>query len=189
VDGLKVENVYKVSNLFSPEDLKIIDELAQNSRPKALQTVLGRHTFSFDLPQDILNKLREKLEPLLGTKIENLACTYADYRKEYGDPDLPPHMDVTIDGFMVDYQLKSNTSWGIGVETELFFIEDNEALIFNPGEKVHWRPHKKFEDGEYVGMMFFKFADSNGEVKRTENSYAADHPIFDDAKAFRNSLD
>jgi hypothetical protein len=183
-----MENIYKIPNLFSPEDLKTINDLVQNSRPKSLQDILGRHTFSFDLPEHILNRLREKLEPLLGTKIENLACTYADYRKEYGDPNLPPHTDLTVGDFMIDYQLKSNTSWGIGVETEVFFIEDNEALIFNPGEKVHWRPYKKFENEEYVGMIFFKFANGDGAVRHAERAYSPDHPIFDEAKAFRNSL-
>lgn len=87
---------------------------------------------------------------------------YAEYStKSGGSPMLNPHWDVSDNSTLIlDYQLESNISWPIKVESEVFELEDNSGLLFDSVENIHYRPARNFLDDEFVKMLFFRFSSS-----------------------------
>lgn len=183
-----MKEAYRISNFFSEEDLAVINKIVDNATMEKEDIVLGRALYIVSLPYDILGRVGEKVSAILGKELRIGSASYAEYRKEYGQPNLPPHYDGDNNDLIVDFQLKSNTSWGIGLDTEFFPMEDNEAIAFNPNERAHWRPHKEFLDGEYIGVIFFRFPDSTGAIDYSHKRYSQNDPIFDEARAYRDSL-
>lgn len=153
-----MQNVHKVLNLFSSEEIEEIDKSL--SLPRGMEMVFheyGRLIYSVPLSDKLLKSVKDKAELLLNTKLDDIRYVFVDYSSKYGEPNLPPHFDGDNNSVIVDYQYRSNTSWGLGIDTSFFNMEDNSALIFNPNEYPHWRPHKTFKDGEYITMIFFRF--------------------------------
>lgn len=117
--------------------------------------------------------------------IVGAAC--ARYTADAGDPNLPPHFDGDSTDMIATIQIESNKTWGVGVDLEVYEIEDSDAVLFHPNESIHWRPHADFQDGEYVLVMFMRFK----LPKITDYShkrYSQDDPIFDEVKAYRDSF-
>lgn len=119
--------------------------------------------------------------------LELRAIDTVEYNSEFGEPSLPPHYDGDNTEVIVNYQLSSNTNWGVGVDEQVFYIEDNTAIAFNPNEHIHWRPIKKFEPGEYVRMVFFRFYDPRNHKDNTHLKLSQDDPVFDKIRAIRES--
>lgn len=111
----------------------------------------------------------------------------AVYSSEFGEPNLVPHYDGDDNMIVFDYQLKSNTSWGIGVDLGVEELVDNSAIAFDPNETIHWRPHKKFEEGERIIMLFFRLFDVS-QIERVDRRLDRKDPAFDAVRAFRDSL-
>jgi hypothetical protein len=114
-----------------------------------------------NLPEDIIGKLYYTVKNSSDEEFPNLAfgfVIYAEYSKKYGNnPMLDPHFDISdAHTIILDYQLESNTSWDITVESETFSIYDNSGLLFEPEGNVHYRPIKKFDDGEFIKMLFIR---------------------------------
>lgn len=166
----------------------LVDNTTEENRD--LQQDLGRLNYhNVIVPKAITDKLTDIVNGLYDKKlITRNSPLCVDYSAKYGKPDLPPHFDGDTNEIIVDFQLSSNTSWDLGLGIEVYSIEDNSALIFNPNTNIHWRPHKQFEDGEYVRMLFFRFFDPANIVDHSDVSYDRNHPIFDEVKAFRDSL-
>lgn len=187
-----MENVYKVSEFLLPEELREIEytltdkNLWARRSEKKEDPTLGRIMYTAQLPQDILRAIENRVSTLLGRSVRNISLVFAEYEARHGQPNLPPHFDGDNNDVIVDYQYRSNTSWGLGVGTECFELEDNEALIFNPNQYPHWRPRKEFKDGEFVTMIFFRFPDSSIDYGHLNLNQA--DPIFDEAKAARDLL-
>lgn len=110
-----------------------------------------------------------------------------EYSSEFGEPNLPPHYDGDNTEVIVNYQLKSNTNWGVGVDEQVFYIEDNTAIAFNPNEHIHWRPIKKFEPGEYVRMVFFRFYDPRNHKDNSHLRLSQDSVVFEKINHIRNN--
>jgi hypothetical protein len=187
-----MENVYKVPNFLLPEEIEEIDRILADENLWAIRSEkkkdpdLGRVVFT-------VSNVIKKAEKALNKTIMNpegtaLSCTFAHYESSHGQPNLAPHFDGDNNSVIIDYQYKSNTSWPIGLDTEIFEMQDNEALIFNPNQYPHWRPHKNFQDGEFVTMIFFRFPDFSGATDYSHLQLNQADPIFDKAKAFRDEL-
>jgi hypothetical protein len=119
-------------------------------------------------------------------KMNGAVC--AEYTAKAGDPNLPPHFDGDHTDLIMTYQLSSNKTWGVGVDLNVYDLEDNSAILFHPNESIHWRPHAKFEDGEYVRVMFVRFVIPGENSDFRHKSYDLLHPIFDEVNAYRDSL-
>ncbi len=139
------------------------------------------------LPNSMLESIKMRVELLVGRPLQPMSGMFVDYEAKYGQPNLPPHYDGDTNDLIIDYQYKSNTTWGLGVDKEVFEMEDNEAIIFNPNEYPHWRPHKTFKEGEFVTMIFFRFPDATGEVDYSHMRYSQDDPIFDEVRKIRDA--
>jgi len=115
---------------------------------------LGKIMFDIEIPDTLRDKLKDISTPLGHSTIFHRAG-YAEYSAEWGAPRLVDHMD-SAELFMVDYQLSSNTNWGLVIDGNVYNLKDNEAIAFCPNKQMHGRPKKVFKDGEYVRMLFLE---------------------------------
>jgi hypothetical protein len=191
-------SIKKISNLFTEseishlnKEIKKIQEMSIFKTYSDISGDLGRmNTFIpiSNVSGSISNKVSEVANSIndKSYKLENIL--HVDYRNKYGKPDLPPHFDADTCDLIINFQLSSNTSWDLGLEMKTYGIEDNSALIFNANHYVHWRPHKIFNNDEYVKMVFFRF--KNTEYQ--EDYHYLDKPqgdqFFKKFVDFRNSL-
>jgi hypothetical protein len=184
--------MHKVSNVFTHEELnlmsKLIDERPDEDRE--IQSELGRLSYhNVIVPDSITDRLTQVVHSLFDTKlITRSSPLCVDYSSEYGIPDLPPHFDGDTNELIVDFQLSSNTRWDLGLGLDVYRLEDNSALIFNPNANIHWRPHKQFQDRERIRMLFFRFYNPSNIIDHSDVAYSRDHPIFDQVRVFRDSL-
>jgi hypothetical protein len=112
------------------------------------------------IPKEIINEISEKLVENNFLKYKYCGSSTAWlYNKNLGNPKLTDHIDHTEDEntIMVDYQLDSNTDWAISVENKNYILSNNQALIFCGKKQKHSRPFKKFNDGEFVTNIVFRF--------------------------------
>jgi hypothetical protein len=142
-----------------------------------------------NIPKDIVEKLWDKIKDSVDKSFVDLHYSfviYAEYTKKSGGfPMLTPHFDgSTTSSLILDYQLESNVTWEIGVESEIFELKDNDGLFFDPLENIHYRPIKNFNDEEFVKMLFFRFDSSKPLKDKTPEDYMRLHQIGKD-KGFK----
>ena len=184
-----MKNVYRVDQFLLPNEIQAVNDAVFVSKQIMDDTNLGRIIIGISLPDPVIDAIQERTEKLLNKKLRPLSASYAEYRLEYGQPNLPPHFDGDNNDLIIDYQLNSNTSWGLGVDGELFEMNDNTAIIFNPNEYPHWRPRKEFQEGEFIGVVFFRCPDySWEEVDYSDKSLWQEDNAFDKARSLRDSL-
>jgi hypothetical protein len=129
----------------------------------------------------------EKVKELTGKPYMVVGSATAEYTLKAGKPNLPPHFDGDQTDLIMTYQLPSNRQWGVGVDLKVYDLEDNDGVIFHPNESIHWRPNAEFKDGEFVRVMFIRFMLPSG-TDYSHKAASLDDPIFDEVKAFRDSL-
>jgi hypothetical protein len=184
--------ITKTTDFFSEEDIKALKQTIADLPADSLRKHkdLGRaETMLQDAPAHLLPMLTDLASSIAGEPLSfNWPPLYVEYNVKYGAPVLPPHVDGDFNELIIDYQLESNTRWPIGVNLELYPLEDNEAVIFNPNTNIHWRTHKDFQPDEFVHMLFFRFFRA---AEKSDYSYLPHHPddpMFKEVADFRNSL-
>ena len=181
-------SIVKVNSVFSDKELIYLNNLI-NELPTLDDPNLGRVQNSFGINDLGLNiKIQNLANSLSDKKLRFNSTSYAYYSKAHGEPNLPPHFDSDSTDLIIDYQLEANISWDLGINTELYPLEDNSAIVFNPNTNIHWRPHRRFEDGEYVKMLFFRFIGLDSVSDYSHTDYSLDHDVFKPAREFRDSL-
>jgi hypothetical protein len=180
-----MKNVYESLDFLTQEELAMLDELVSKQTEKRRDKKLGRVVYTISLIDSLAKSIHQKVQGIVGHELPPMSVViFVDYDGQYGQPNLPPHFDGDSNTVIVDYQYKSNTSWGLGVNTTVYEMQDNKAIIFNPNEYPHWRPYKTFQDGEYITMAFFRFI---GQQSYADMRYKQDHEIFDEARKARDS--
>lgn len=194
----------KIENLFTDEELVVLNDSISQSESR-LDPSLGRLMFEETIPRrDKLNteelislsnewiKLTFKLNKiaynLSGEELSLRNAMCVEYNAKYGQPNLPPHFDGDTCDLIINFQLSANTRWHIGLDVELYDLKDNSAVAFNANKSVHWRPIKEFKEGEFVRMIFFRFANNSNPSDYTHMTFSQTDPIFDDVNKFRNSV-
>lgn len=132
----------------------------------------------------LVNSLLEPEEPL--EMIMTPLCVI--YSAEYGEPHLPTHFDGDSTDFIIDYQLTANTAWPLGADLSVYPLKNNQAVGFNPNKTIHWRPEKKFQPGEYVVMIFFRFFNPRNPSDYSHLPHHPEDPIFKEASEYRDSF-
>lgn len=185
-----LNNIYRVDNLFSAEDLQIINESIKSIYEKHQYDIkLGRLKLELNnLPMSIEKKIEAVAESFEDKVFKISSITYVEYSNKYGQPNLPTHFDGDQNNLVFDYQLESSTSWDLGINTELYQLKDNSCVIFNANENVHWRPNKDFKDGEYIKMIFFRIYDVYNRPNYLYLDYLIDDPIFKEINNLRDSM-
>jgi len=199
-------SIWKVNNIFSEEELHDIIEAVKNKKSLFNENFVFQGKVKYELAHGLgidndLGRLKigrieftkkavETLNNLIKDKtdkdlyFDGASCF--EYSKTFGMSNLPAHVDGDSTDLMINFQLESNTSWDLGLDLNLYSLEDNSAVIFNPNEVIHWRPIKNFNDGEFVRMIFFRFTDN-----KTNNSHLPlmqDHEMFAEVKKYRDEL-
>ena len=137
---------------------------------------LGRLDLNeLSLPSNIVDKVIRlaKENCQVDLKIQRLiSVTYAEYNLKYGQPTLEVHKDrdpirngeVTHTGgagVVLTYQLDSNVSWEVGNNKDLYTIPNNGMLVFYPRQDYHWRTIRKWNEGDFVKVLFFEMFTPN----------------------------
>ena len=163
---------------------------------------LGRIQFNINNISDLFPvknlELADKSLTIRLTKLANYisgldltlsSITYVEYSSRYGTPSLPPHYDGDNNDLIINYQFDSNTRWDLGVNFETYEIKNNSALVFNPNKTAHWRPNKIFNDGDFVKMIFFRFAKKENPTDYSDlQKFWPNDEVFKNICEFRNSL-
>ena len=177
-----------ITNVLNKETYHELKALHASLPSGEEQAMYGRMHQGRDLPDSILKAIETVVAPLSDQKLyTHLGAQFVTYSKQYGVPNLPPHFDGDDTEFLFNYQLDSNVSWPLGLNTEAFKMRDNDVVIIRPNRDIHWRPMQTFQDGEYVTMVFvrFRFEETQNPDKYAHMRKSLDDPIFDDAYAYR----
>jgi hypothetical protein len=177
----------KISNIFSKEELNNLT-LITNSSKKDIDPLYGRQkSIKLNLNKNLYAKLNSIVKEVWDVSLIFGGVNYVEYNKEFGVPFLPPHFDGDSSELIVNFQLSSNTTWQVGVDLELFTLEDNSAILFHPNESVHWRPNKIFNNGEYVKMMFFRYS-ANPPKNYSHMNLSVDDVRFNEINNLRDKI-
>ena len=180
-----MDNVHKITDFLLPEELESIESKLEGSTAKEQDAALGRVIYRVPLSGIVLEAIRDRASSATGKKLDRPEVIFAEYAIEHGQPNLPPHFDGDNNSLIINYQYKSNTSWDLGVNSTVYEMIDNTAIIFNPNEYPHWRPHKTFKEGEYITMAFFRFPSPDTDYSHMR--YSQDDEIFMEARKTRDS--
>lgn len=182
-------NIEYIEDLFSAEELEILNNCIKESEVVSDDNELGRLKITLNtVPPEIEKKLEKIASNILKKEMKTSHILYVEYSNKFGQPNLPPHFDADKNSLVFDYQLEANTNWDLGVGTKNYPLKDNSALLFNANENIHWRPIKEFKDGEYVRMIFFRLYDKNNRISYKHLDYKQGDPIFQEAIRFREGL-
>jgi hypothetical protein len=123
------------------------------------------------LPKHLTDKMAVLASKYLpGSYLES--CYFVDYCSEFGNPKLGPHIDNHPASVTIDYQLKANTDWAVGVNGTYYTLKDNQALMIDTNSQIHYRQPKIFSPDEHVYMIFFHFSNGTQEVMSMETRRA-----------------
>ena len=178
-------SIHKIDNLFTDSQISVIKKVLDTTEINN-DTTLGRVVGTMHVEiNEIIGTLLQVVNDISDKRLSLSSMSYAYYDGTYGEPNLPPHIDRDTIDLIIDYQLESNISWDLGINTELYSVKDNNAIAFNPNTNIHWRPHRRFEEGEYVKMLFFRFVGL--DVVSDYYNMEIDESLLDQVKTLRDS--
>lgn len=161
-----------VKNFFSPEEEKQLRDLVETNRllphgsskhaPMIIEQ-MARMQIEFDVPPNIEEKLLKLAKEFVDEDLVLSHFQYLDYYGKYGNgnsPKLPPHLDVEnyYTKVSIDYQMKSNIDWAVVVEGEKFILKDNEVLVFEAADRIHWRDPIILKEDDRCEVIVFHFS-------------------------------
>lgn len=176
--------------MLSQKDVDIIRDAVAHCPTKDRQELYGRYMYRDFIWKErttFMEDMLEKVTELTGKPYRFYGFVVAEYTAAAGKPNLPPHFDGDQTDLIMTYQLSSNRQWGVGVDLNVYDLEDNDGVIFHPNESIHWRPHTEFKDGESVMVMFVRFR-LPIESDYSHLRFSQDDPIFKEVMDFRDSL-
>lgn len=152
-------NPVVIPELFSKRDLKKLRKLLDSKEPiKNWRDIKNnRRVLKYKKLDSYFSK---KLEPI-ARKIFNdptLKSTYSVYL-DYNSPTskLPMHRDNNACTYTIDYCVSQRTPWGVVIEGEEFFIEENQGLAFMGGYDLHGRKKMPDAKNNRVEVIMFHF--------------------------------
>jgi hypothetical protein len=182
-------NPYKINDVFTQNQIDYLTKTIDNTK-KIVDKVLGRaiiKDIKNSFTEDIVNRLHKISKEATGLSLSIDHAFYAEYNKRYGMPNLPPHFDRDKNCLIINFQLSANTSWDLGLNKNIYKIEDNSAVLFDGNAEVHWRPHKVFKEGEYVKMIFIRFFNPKNIIDNSHLETVEDNDFFKNINVFRDS--
>lgn len=160
-------------NFFSAEEEAVLRNLVETNRllepgtsryaPMIIES-MSRSQIEFSIPADIENKLLILAKQFVDDPDLTLThYQYLDYYGKYGkgkSPNLPPHLDTEnyYTKVSIDYQMSSNIDWAVVVEDEKFILKNNEVLVFEAAERIHWRDPVILKQDDRCEVIVFHFS-------------------------------
>lgn len=179
-----------IKNVLSQHEIDFIQNAVADCPTRYKQEIYGRylyHDVVWKERNTFMDTMLNKIIEATGKPYRIYGCGIAEYTADAGKPNLPPHFDGDQTDFIMTYQISSNRQWGVGVDLNVYNLEDNDGVIFHPNESIHWRPHTEFKDGEFVRAMFVRLR-LPVESDYSHLSLSQGDPVFDKVRAFRDSL-
>lgn len=165
-----------ISEVFTEKEIDSIYESAASLQEEATYTVrkYGQKAFFGKFNESITNKLLNIAEEISGKKLVLKDITFARYSLEWGMPvKLFPHYDEIFQDpvLTIDVQINSTKPWALVVEGEKFTLKNNEALVFSATHQVHWREKIKFEEDDFIDMLFCFFIEDSDNKPKLDQEY------------------
>ena len=125
---------------------------------------MSRALIEFDMPKNLEDKLDAVAKPLHKDDLALCHYNYIDYNLKYGygdnSPALPPHLDADENLVTVNYCLDTNIEWDLYVSDQdnssnftKYSLGPGQTIIFSAVNQIHWRPKRKFKDGEFCEII------------------------------------
>jgi len=123
---------------------------------------MSRLLIEFNCPPEIEAVMDSYAKPIHKDPIRLTHYNYIDYNIKYGEgkhaPALPPHLDADENLVTFNYCLDQNIEdWEVWVEDKPYNLKKGDAIIFSAVNQVHWRPKRKWKDGEFVEIVSFDY--------------------------------
>lgn len=123
---------------------------------------MSRLMLEFDCPKDLEETMDGYIKPLYKEDLSLCHYNYIDYDIKYGDgryaPALPPHIDADENILTFNYMLGGNVDdWEVWIEDKAYDLKKGDAIIFSAVNHVHWRPKRKWKEGESVEIVSFDY--------------------------------
>jgi hypothetical protein len=171
-------------NFFTAEEEKTLRDLIETNRklepgssrfaPMIIEQ-MSRSQIEFVVPENIKEKLLNLAKQFVDDPdLELTHYQYLDYFGKYGNgnsPNLPPHLDVEnyYTKVSIDYQMSSNIDWSIVVEDQGFILKDNEVLVFEASDRIHWRDPIILKEDDRCEVIVFHFSNKFEHQPYAEN--------------------
>ena len=199
-------STHKANNIFSAEQIEFLNKLIENTKIPTINgeyidytknkgtgicSGLGRiqiGDISKYFSEDINKNIYELVAEFTDAPLRIGHALYTEYNKKYGEPNLPPHFDADTNDLVINFQLNSNTQWDVGVNLEVYTLNNNSALLFNGNTEIHWRTHKEFKKGEYVKMLLIRLYNYEKTSDYTHLTNDLMDESFKSTREFRDSL-
>ena len=116
-------------------------------------------------PESVREKIKKKMEALMGEPVRDPGMFFARYTKDAGWPSLMPHCDKHHDRMHVTNTIQMNKTidWDYYVEDTLYETKSNDAVWFSGSHHVHFRPDSNFEEGDYYDIFLVSSQRINDE--------------------------
>ena len=154
-----------LTNILSKNEIDELIAIRDSMNNSRLDRKKGRKVSPLSNKNLLSSTIREKLSLIAseysGRPMEFHAVAFGRYSNEFGIPKLLPHIDEVPSQTTLDYQLDGNTKWSIIIEGVEYILNNNDALLFEGENVLHWRPEKVFKDGEFLDLLWFQFVDKN----------------------------
>ena len=126
-------------------------------------------------PVAIKDKIKAKMESLMGEPVRDPGVFFARYTNEAGMPSLMPHCDKHHDRMHVTntIQLNKTVDWDFYVEDTLYQTDANDAVWFSGSHHVHFRPDSNFQDGDYYDIFLVSSQRINDEKNPLDKEWFA----------------
>lgn len=155
--------IYKNKNELNPVIYMPLERVenpqshnASRFQPKYIE-YMSRVLIEFLIPKSIEKKLDNIAKPLYKEDIALCHYNYIEYNKKYSNnqksPSLEPHIDADENLVTINYQLDGNIEWDVIIEGKSYSLKNNQAIIFSAVNQVHWRPKRKFKEGEFLEII------------------------------------
>jgi hypothetical protein len=123
---------------------------------------MSRQLVEFICPPEVEAVMDSYAKPLYNGDIALCHYNYINYSLEYGDgkyaPALPPHLDADENLVTFNFQIGGNIDdWQLIVSGEAYDLKTNDAIVFSAVNQVHWRPKRKWKQGEFLEIVSFDY--------------------------------
>jgi len=123
---------------------------------------MSREMVEFEAPESLEKIMDSYVKPIYSEDIKLCHYSYIDYDPRHGDgeyaPSLPPHIDNTNTLITFNYMLDGNVDWDIYIDGKPYSLKAGDAIMFSAVNQPHFRPKRKWKEGEFVKIVTFDYS-------------------------------
>jgi hypothetical protein len=144
-----------LKDVFNEEQIVYLKSLYSSDSKVNLCEERGR--LDVFIGSEVRQDIKDVIESYFDGSFFLYHITYSEYSLKHGVPNLPKHQDPKdhITSLTFDYQLEANINWPICADDICHDLQDNQAMIFDPKNMLHFRPELEFKEDDYVRILFF----------------------------------